>query len=152
MIARKGKVFFEHYCHDRTSKMRFQSWSMAKSVTSLLLGICIDRGLIQSLDDTVQKYLPELEGTLHGGITLRHLGNMSSGAAIEHASEDYAKLYPLCFTAPSGSDISPCVAVTRFRPTPALGRVMLCINFVCNFSLGVERTGKRSRRGAGRSV
>jgi CubicO group peptidase (beta-lactamase class C family) len=37
----------EHYFRERAATMRFQSWSMAKSVTSLLLGICIDRGLIQ---------------------------------------------------------------------------------------------------------
>jgi hypothetical protein len=110
VIARKGKILVEHYCHERNGEMRMQSWSMAKSVTSLLLGICVDRGLISSIDDTAEKYVPELEGTLHGRITLRNLGNMSSGAKIEHASQDYAILYPKCFTARGSSDISPVVA------------------------------------------
>jgi CubicO group peptidase (beta-lactamase class C family) len=38
---------------------------MAKSVTSILLGICIDKKLIDNYDDTADKYLPELQGTLH---------------------------------------------------------------------------------------
>jgi hypothetical protein len=42
LIARKGTVLFEAYQFDRKPEMRMTSWSMAKSVTALLLGICID--------------------------------------------------------------------------------------------------------------
>ena len=80
-IGRADEVWAEHYRYDRTEAMRFSSWSAAKSVTSLLLGICIDRGLIGSLDDTAETYAPELAGSYHGGVTLRNLANMSSGAA-----------------------------------------------------------------------
>ena len=93
LIARKGTILFERYQFDRTPEMRLTSWSMAKSVTSLLLGICIDRGLVRSLDDKPDLYVPELKGTLHGGITLRHLANMSSGAAILHDRDNFT-LYP----------------------------------------------------------
>ena len=34
LIARKGKIFIEAYRMERKPEMRFQSWSMAKSVTS----------------------------------------------------------------------------------------------------------------------
>jgi hypothetical protein len=48
-----------------------------------LSGRCvITPGLIQSYDDTVETYAPELKGTYHGGVTLRHLSNMTSGAEI----------------------------------------------------------------------
>ena len=60
------------------------SWSMAKSVTAILLGICIDKKLIESYDDEAQKYVPELSKSYHGSITLRNLSNMSSGADIVH--------------------------------------------------------------------
>ena len=56
MAARRGQVLYEHYFKGRDATMRLQSWSMAKSITSLLLGICIDRGLIASLDDTADAY------------------------------------------------------------------------------------------------
>ena len=109
LIARKGELWCEEYRFDRTAEMRLQSWSMAKSVTSLLLGICLDRGLIASLDDPVEVYAPALRDTLHGGISIRHLGNMASGAEILHASEDYGVLYPKCFT-DVDSDIGALVA------------------------------------------
>ena len=109
MAARRGQVLYEHYFKGRDATMRLQSWSMAKSITSLLLGICIDRGLIASLDDPVELYAPALRDTLHGGISIRHLGNMASGAEILHASEDYGVLYPKCFT-DVDSDISALVA------------------------------------------
>ena len=109
MAARRGQVLYEHYFKGRDATMRLQSWSMAKSITSLLLGICIDRGLIASLDDPVELYAPTLRDTLHGGISIRHLGNMASGAEILHASEDYGVLYPKCFT-DVDSDIGALVA------------------------------------------
>jgi hypothetical protein len=109
LIARRGEVMIEHYFRGRDCTMRLQSWSMAKSITSLLLGVCIDRGLIRSLDDKAEQYVPELLGTLHGSVSLRHLSNMASGAKIVHASEDYAVLYPRCFT-DADSDLAALVA------------------------------------------
>ena len=70
---------------------------MAKSVTSLLLGICLDRKLIRSFDDTADRYVHELTGTLHGQCTLRNLANMSSGAEIVH-ERDNNLIYPSAFT------------------------------------------------------
>jgi hypothetical protein len=41
---------------------------MAKSLTSLLLGICVDRGLVRSMDDAAQDYVPSLKGMVgHDG-------------------------------------------------------------------------------------
>ncbi|MEO8024173.1 serine hydrolase [Polaromonas sp.] len=96
LIARRGVILAEHYRFGRQPDMRLTSWSMAKSVTSLLLGICLDRGLLRSLDDTAQVYAEELKGSLHGGITLRNLANMSSGAAVLH-DRDNPQIYPKAF-------------------------------------------------------
>lgn len=96
LIARKGTVLFEGYQFDRQPDMRMTSWSMAKSVTSLLLGICADRGMVRSMDDLAQDYLPALQGTLHGNVSLRNLANMSSGADILH-DRDNPALYPRAF-------------------------------------------------------
>ena len=84
LIARKGEILIERYRMGRQPSMRFQSWSMAKSVTSLLVGIALDRGLIRSIDDTPSQYVASLRGTLHGGIPMRHLLNMSSGVEVQH--------------------------------------------------------------------
>ncbi len=84
LVCRDNRILFERYRFGRTETMRLTSFSMAKSVTSLLLGICLDKGLISSYDDEAQKYLPELQNSLHGSVTLRNLSNMSSGAAVDH--------------------------------------------------------------------
>lgn len=107
VIARKGTVLFESCQFRREPSMRMQSWSMAKSVTSLLLGICIDRGLVRSLADRAEDYVPELKGTLHGAVTLRNLANMSSGAAILH-DRDNRDIYPRAFTR-TGGDLEAVV-------------------------------------------
>ena len=96
LVAKQGVVLSEHYRHERTSEMRFTSWSMAKSVTSLLLGICIDRGLIASLDDTAETYVKELAGSELGRVTLRNLSNMSSGVEVTH-ERDNPTIYPCAF-------------------------------------------------------
>jgi len=77
-------------------------------VSSLLLGICLDRGLIASYDDTADTYVPQLVGTLHGQVTLRNLSNMSSGADIVH-ERDNPRLYPMAYLGP-GSDLERTVA------------------------------------------
>ncbi len=102
MICRDADILFERYGLGRDASMRLTSWSMAKSVTSLLLGICLDRGLIHAYDDPAQKYVPELEGTLHGGVTLRNLSNMSSGAEVSH-ERDNPRIYPAAYLSPDAS-------------------------------------------------
>jgi hypothetical protein len=108
LICRDSSILYESYRRGRSAEMRLTSWSMAKSVTSLLLGICIDKGLINSYDDVAEKYLPELKGTLHGGTTLRNLSNMSSGADILH-ERDNNFIYPAAYTAKQ-SNIARTVA------------------------------------------
>lgn len=102
LICRDSSILYESYRRGRTAEMRFTSWSMAKSVTSLLLGICLDKKLVESYDDIAEKYLPELKGTLHGSASLRNLSNMSSGAEILH-DRDNRKIYPLAYTSGSAN-------------------------------------------------
>ena len=80
-------------------------WS---SVTSLLLGICLDRGLIRSLDEPAEAYVPELKGTYHGSVTVRNLANMSSGADVVHC-RDNPTIYPCAFWGP-GAEVGRTVA------------------------------------------
>jgi CubicO group peptidase (beta-lactamase class C family) len=79
LVLKDGRIVAEHYRYGRREDARFLSFSMAKSVTSLLMGIALDQGLIASLDDPAAKYARDLEGTAYGGTSLRHLLRMSSG-------------------------------------------------------------------------
>ena len=88
LIVKDNKLIYERYGFDRNQSMRFVSWSMAKSITGLLLGICLDKKLIDSYDDEARKYLPKLSKSYHGSITLRNLSNMSSGAIVSQYTDN----------------------------------------------------------------
>lgn len=79
LVLKGGRIVAEHYRYGRTEEARFLSFSMAKSVTSLLVGIALEQGAIASLDDPAAKYVRELEGTAYGATTIRQLLRMSSG-------------------------------------------------------------------------
>ncbi|MCI4591690.1 beta-lactamase family protein [Sphingobium sp. BYY-5] len=83
IVLRDGKVIFEDYRNRSQPSDRFISFSMAKSITSLLIGIALDRGLIASLDDPAGKYVPELRKGAYGDVTIRQLLQMRSGVDYE---------------------------------------------------------------------
>ena len=79
LILKNGEIVVERYRYGRTADARFLSFSMAKSVISLLIGIAADKGLIASLDDKAETYAKAFVGSPYGGTTIRHLLRMSSG-------------------------------------------------------------------------
>lgn len=81
MVVHQGKVLTEKYPGVFAGDdVRFQAYSLTKSVTSMLVGIALERGDIDSIDDQVTKYRPELTGSAYDGVTIAHLLNMMSGA------------------------------------------------------------------------
>jgi CubicO group peptidase (beta-lactamase class C family) len=79
LIARGNTILVERYQYARNDRHRFTSFSMAKTVTAMLIGIAIAEGRIRSVDDPAAAYVPALEGTEYGRTSLRHLLQMSSG-------------------------------------------------------------------------
>lgn len=79
IAAQADKILEERYPRMRLASDKFASFSMAKSITSLLVGIALDEGKISSLDDPASKYVPAIAGSAYGAISLRHLLRMSSG-------------------------------------------------------------------------
>jgi CubicO group peptidase (beta-lactamase class C family) len=88
LIARGETILVERYQYGRTDRHRFTSWSMAKTVTAMLIGIAIDERRIRSVDDLAAAYVPALAGTEYGRTSLRHLLQMSSGVRF---NEDYRR-------------------------------------------------------------
>lgn len=86
VVIRNDTIVYEYY-HDYKPSELWSSFSAAKSITSALLGIALEKGIIKSLDDPVTKYLPELANDPDfTGLTLRHLMNMQSGFAYERTN------------------------------------------------------------------
>ena len=86
MVVKDGKVMLERYGLGRKPEDRWISFSVAKSITSTLVGAAIQDGKIKSLDDPVTHYIPELKGSAYDGVSIRQLLTMSSGVKW---NEDY---------------------------------------------------------------
>jgi CubicO group peptidase (beta-lactamase class C family) len=86
LVIQDGEIVFEEYDQGNTPETRWMSFSVAKSVVSLLMGAAIRDGLIESLDDPVTAYLPDLEGTSYENVTIRNALQMASGVEW---NEDY---------------------------------------------------------------
>ena len=82
LVARDDTILYERYFEGYGPATLSSSFSVAKSVTSALLGRALQSGAIRSLDDSVTAYLPELlRQPAYRGVTLRHLLAMESGIA-----------------------------------------------------------------------
>ncbi len=79
LVLKDGGVALETYQLGNNEKTRWMSMSMAKSITSTLIGAALKQGLIQSLDDPVTQYVPKLVGSAYEGVSLRNVLMMSSG-------------------------------------------------------------------------
>jgi CubicO group peptidase (beta-lactamase class C family) len=86
LVMKGDTILAERYNYDRKASDRFQSFSMAKTVVAMLVGIALDEKKIASIDDMAAKYVPELKGQPLGETSLRHLLTMSSGVQFR---EDY---------------------------------------------------------------
>jgi CubicO group peptidase (beta-lactamase class C family) len=85
LIVKDGQILAERYQYDRKDSDRFISHSMAKSITSLAVGIAIGEKKIASLEDTVAKYEPKLAGSPYGETTIRNILRMSSGVPFDES-------------------------------------------------------------------
>jgi CubicO group peptidase (beta-lactamase class C family) len=82
VVLHGGRLVFEGYADDVNATTRFTSWSVAKSFTSTLVGLAVADGAIASLDDPIERYLPDAVGTGYEGVTIRQALQMSSGVAF----------------------------------------------------------------------
>ena len=138
LVLKDGRIVAEHYRYGRKEDARFLSFSMAKSLTSLLVGIALEQGLIASLDDPAAKYARELEGTPYGATSVRHLLRMSSGLTFTErydGADDVSRMGHAFATSSRGTlDVlktvterhDPPGAVFRYASaeTEVLGRVL----------------------------
>jgi hypothetical protein len=81
LVVKDGAILFEHYARGNDRDSRWISFSVTKSVTSLLIGVAIADGFIESVEEPVANYLPRLRGTPYETVTIRNVLNMASGVA-----------------------------------------------------------------------
>lgn len=81
LIIKKGVIVYEGYFNRAGPDTHFNSYSMAKSMNAIMVGLALKQGLIGSVADPVTRYIPELRGTGYDGATIRDLMEMRSGTA-----------------------------------------------------------------------
>ncbi|WP_271438613.1 serine hydrolase domain-containing protein [Pontixanthobacter luteolus] len=86
VIIHDGKVVMEKYGLDFGPEGKWTSFSVAKSLTSTMVGAAVKDGAIKSLDDKVSAYIKGLEGSAYDDVTIRQLLTMTSGVRW---NEDY---------------------------------------------------------------
>ena len=86
LILHKGQIRLQAYGNDYGPEGRWTSFSVAKSLTSTLVGAAIVDGYIGGLEDPLTQYIPQLTGSGYDGVSVRQLLTMQSGVRW---NEDY---------------------------------------------------------------
>jgi hypothetical protein len=73
LVMKHGRIVAEIYRNNTGPATRFMAFSMTKSITSLLIGRALEEKRIQSLDDPITRYLPELKSGGYDGVTIRQI-------------------------------------------------------------------------------
>ena len=146
LVIRNGKIVFERYrgisdlelqsvsiANPQLSKSEIidrygirnrdslaTSWSVAKSFTSILLGIAVDQGSIASPQDNVSRYLSEWASDARSTITLKEVLDMRSGLVPICAKSGTNQLEECQTTPRAGGDLvyaddqmTPCISRPR---------------------------------------
>lgn len=87
VVLLDGQVVLEHYGLGFGPQGRWTSFSVAKSLTSTMVGAAVQDGAIRSLDDPVTDYIADLRGSAYDDVSVRQLLTMTSGVRW---NEDYA--------------------------------------------------------------
>ncbi len=86
VVMADGKIAAERYAPGYDKNTRFISWSMAKTVTGVLIGMLVSDGLL-ALDEPAPVPLWQRPGDPRAEITLRHLLQMRSGLRHTEAGD-----------------------------------------------------------------
>jgi CubicO group peptidase (beta-lactamase class C family) len=116
LVLKDGKILLERYGMGRRPEDRWTSFSVAKSVTSTLVGAAIQDGKIKSINDPVTTYIPELKGSGYDGVTVRQLLMMSSGVKWNEDYTDPNSDVARAGTAIQEPGVNPIVSYMRKLP------------------------------------
>jgi len=88
LILQDRRVKLERYRFGNTDRTRWMSMSIAKSITSTLVGAALKDGFIRSLSDSLTRYVPSLNGTAYDGVSVRDVLMMASGVRWNETYSD----------------------------------------------------------------
>ena len=119
LVLQDGKVRLERYGLGYGPNGRWTSFSVAKSVTSTLVGAAVKDGDIKSLDDKVTRYIPGLRGSAYDQVSVRQLLTMTSGVRWNEDYTDPNSDVALLFSTPPDPGLDSTVSYMRKLPSEA---------------------------------
>ncbi|WNG33866.1 beta-lactamase family protein [Archangium violaceum] len=88
VVRVKGAVVAERHYHGADPQALHDIRSAGKSITSLLVGAAVDRGLLGARDEPLERYWPLVRGSALGRASLVDLLTMRSGLAANDQEPD----------------------------------------------------------------
>ncbi len=115
LIIKNDTIQYEHYFKGYNQESIIPSFSMAKSVTSILIGCAIDDGLIKSVEEPIINYIPELKKNGFEKVTIKHLLQMTSALKF---SESYINPFGQAASFYYGRNLKREMSKLKLKGTP----------------------------------
>jgi CubicO group peptidase (beta-lactamase class C family) len=112
LLIESDTVRLEHYWDGYTDSSVSNSFSMAKSYVSTLIGTSLKRGEISSLDDPVGAYVEHFNNGKLNNVSIRDVLKMSSGTDWY---ESYANPFSITTKAYYGDDLEEVLSVMEYE-------------------------------------
>ena len=140
VVVKNDSLIHEQYWDGFGEDSYSNSFSMAKSFVSILIGMAIDEGKIKSVDQKVGDFLPEFKTGENSKLTIKHLLTMSSGINFD---EDYADPFAYPAKAYYGSDLEKLTYEYKITTEPGKEFIYLSGNTELLSFILEKATGKR---------
>jgi len=148
LVVKDSAIFAEQYWKKYNENKLSNSFSMAKSIVSLLVGCALTDGKIRSLDQPVSDFLPELTNLRDRNLTLRTLLTMSAATDWEEA---HSSLFTVTTEAYYGRDLWGLMNRVKLKSEPGKyfeyqSGVTQLLAFVLQRAVGESISAYASRR------
>ncbi len=107
LVVKHDSILYENYWEEGKVNKTSNSFSMGKTIISILIGIAKNDGLIESEEDYVSKYLPEYKEGMNSKLKIKHLLTMSSGMNFD---ESYGNPFGFAAKAYYGEDLKDLIS------------------------------------------
>jgi CubicO group peptidase (beta-lactamase class C family) len=117
IVVHQGRIVLERYALGQTGRDQWVSFSIAKSVTSTLLGAAIRDGYIKGLEEPVTRYIPELANSGYAGVTLQQALTMQTGLRWDENYKDPISDWGRTLSLDVPGDTQPPLDVVTYMAT-----------------------------------
>lgn len=118
VVIENDSILFEKYAEDYNQESVVTTFSVSKSIISMLLGIALEEGKIGSVKDPITNYLADLDPKEFGKIQIEHLLKHTSGIRFKERyvnpfDNDVARYY-------YGKDVYKAIGKLKIEQDPGV--------------------------------